>query len=306
MASSKAGSLRILVIGAHPADIFDQSGGTMAHHTARGDWVGCVVLTHGARVHDKVISDQMFHQKSVPDADTLTRLMAERSDLKSQEVGRACEILGVRDVFFFGEDDAVLLPNESNVRALAKMIRKLRPNVVITHFPKEDGNIGSPHATAGEITMLAISLAASVDPGDTNPPHRIAQVYYFGNGAASVRANLWSSEGGYYNDTFVDISDVAHLKLAAIDQLESQGYNGAYARKRIETNDGAFGNAAGVGYAEGFISLMSNVGYYLPLTDFQLELSQQSDHQNIARRSFRIDPDRPTPSRKAQPVSSGV
>lgn len=72
----------------------------MAHHTAREDWVGCVVLTHGARVHDKVISDQMFHQKSVPDADTLTRLMAERSDLKSQEVGRACEILGVRDVFF--------------------------------------------------------------------------------------------------------------------------------------------------------------------------------------------------------------
>ena len=44
-------SLRILSIGAHPADIFDQSGGTMAHHVQRGDYVGCVVLTHGARVH---------------------------------------------------------------------------------------------------------------------------------------------------------------------------------------------------------------------------------------------------------------
>ena len=53
--------LRLLSIGAHPADIFDQSGGTMAHHIARGDWVGCVVLTHGARVHDKVISNDMFH-----------------------------------------------------------------------------------------------------------------------------------------------------------------------------------------------------------------------------------------------------
>ena len=29
-------SLRILSVGAHPADIFDQSGGTMAHHAARG------------------------------------------------------------------------------------------------------------------------------------------------------------------------------------------------------------------------------------------------------------------------------
>ncbi|MBI2501895.1 MAG: PIG-L family deacetylase [Candidatus Latescibacteria bacterium] len=40
--------LRLLSIGAHPADVFDQSGGTMAHHASRGDYVGCVVLTHGA------------------------------------------------------------------------------------------------------------------------------------------------------------------------------------------------------------------------------------------------------------------
>ena len=45
--------LRILCIGAHPADIFDQSGGTMAHHTARGDYVACIVLTHGVRIHDQ-------------------------------------------------------------------------------------------------------------------------------------------------------------------------------------------------------------------------------------------------------------
>ena len=53
-------NLRLLSIGAHPADIFDQSGGTMAHPAKRGDWVGCVVLTHGARVHDKVISNDLF------------------------------------------------------------------------------------------------------------------------------------------------------------------------------------------------------------------------------------------------------
>ena len=49
-----ADRLRILSIGAHPADIFDQSGGTMVHHVERGDHVGCAVLTHGARVHDAV------------------------------------------------------------------------------------------------------------------------------------------------------------------------------------------------------------------------------------------------------------
>ena len=59
--------LRIVSIGAHPADIFDQSGGTMAHHTSRGDYVACVVLTHGARVHDAVISDAMFHREEIPE-----------------------------------------------------------------------------------------------------------------------------------------------------------------------------------------------------------------------------------------------
>ena len=87
--------LRLLSIGAHPADIFDQSGGTMAHHVARGDWVGCVVLTHGARVHDKVLSDEMFHSDEVPEGEALESLMQERADVKADEVRRACGILGV-------------------------------------------------------------------------------------------------------------------------------------------------------------------------------------------------------------------
>ena len=41
---------------------FDQSGGAMAHHVTRGDYVACVCLTHGVRVHDEVISSSMFHQ----------------------------------------------------------------------------------------------------------------------------------------------------------------------------------------------------------------------------------------------------
>ena len=58
--------LRILSIGAHPADVFDQCGGTLAHHASRGDYVACLVLTHGARVHDELISDDMQHRKTIP------------------------------------------------------------------------------------------------------------------------------------------------------------------------------------------------------------------------------------------------
>ena len=280
--------LRILSVGAHPADIFDQSGGTMAHHVERGDWVGCVVLTHGARVHDKVISDAMFHAERVPEADELRATMGERADVKAAETVSACRILGVENVIFFGADDAVLLVTPDLVRRLASEFRKLKPDVVLTHFPKEGNGVTNPHAIAGQVVLHALSLAAGVDPGDTNPPHRAARVFYFGTGAAAVRSGLWDASGGYTNDVFIDISDVVEKKLAALDCLQSQGYAGAYARKRIETSDGAFGSGGKCSYAEGFIAGGAETYRYLPVSEHALRVARSSDHENIEVVSHRI------------------
>jgi len=283
--------LRILSIGAHPADVFDQCGGTLAHHTSRGDYAACVVLTHGARVHDEVISDSMSHRQEIPESPELLALMAERSDVKADEVRAACKILGVEDVYFFGADDAVLLVTEEAVRRLARLLRKVRPDIVLTHFPKQGDGLTNSHAIAGQIAMHAIGFAGSVDPGDRNPPHRVAQVFFFGEGAASVRAGLWAAEGGYSNDVFIDITDVIEKKLAVLDCLVSQGYDGAYARKRLEASDGAFGIAAGCAYAEPFISLRQEIHYYLPITDEMLAAAKASDHERMARYSYRLPVD---------------
>ena len=80
-------------------------------------------------------------------------------------------------------------------------------------------------------------------------------------------------------------------KLAALDCLESQGYSGAYARKRIETTDGAFGVAAGTAYAEGFISANAETYYHLPVSDYSLTYARSSDHERMARYSHRIPVD---------------
>ena len=219
------------------------------------------------------------------------KLMEDRSDVKAEEVRAACNILGVEDIYFFGADDAVLLVTDDMVRRLARLLRELRPDVVLTHFPKENDALTNPHAIAGQIVMHAISLAASVDPGDRHPPHRVAAVFFFGSGAAAVPGNVWRSEGGFYNDVFIDITDVVDKKLAALDCLVSQGYSGAYARKRIETSDGAFGVAGGCAYAEGFISLKAETHYYLPITEHALETARSSDHELIKQRSYRISVD---------------
>ena len=157
-------SLRLLSIGAHPADIFDQSGGTMAHHVSRGDDVRCVVLTHGARVHDAVISDGMFHREEVPDGAELQELMQERSDVKAAEVRAACAILGVEEIYFFGADDSVLLVKDETVRCLARLLREIRPDIVLTHFPKEGDGLTNAHATAGQIVMHAIGWPTASIP----------------------------------------------------------------------------------------------------------------------------------------------
>ena len=118
--------LRLLSVGAHPADVFDQSGGTMAHHAGRGDYVACAVITHGARVHDAVISEEMSHRDEVPEADQLSSMIAERSDVKAEEVRAVGSILGFKDIHFLGGDDAVLLVTESVVQQLARIIREIR------------------------------------------------------------------------------------------------------------------------------------------------------------------------------------
>ena len=279
--------IRIVSIGAHPADVFDQSGGTMAHHTSRGDYVACISLTHGARIHDAVISDAMYHRKEVPAEAELQQLMGDRSDVKSQEVLAACRILGVEDVYFLGVDDGILLVERDIIRRLAGLLRQLRPDIVLTHYPHEGDGLVRSHAVAGQIVLHALQYAGSVDPGDRNPPHRAAQVFFFGQGAATVRAGLWDARGGYTNDVFVDITDVIDRKFAAMECLVSQGYAGAYNRKRTETSDGAFSGGM-VAYGEGFIRMNAEVHYHLPLTAYARQRSRESDHEIMRRYSWRL------------------
>ena len=288
-----AEKLRILSIGAHPADVFDQSGGTMAHHTARGDYVACLSLTHGARVHDEVISDAMYHRKEIPEAVTLKEMMGDRSDVKAEETRAACKILGVDDVYFLGADDGILLVERDLIRRLAGLLRQIRPDIILTHYPLEgDGQVRA-HAVAGQIVLHAIQFACSVDPGDRTPPHRMAQVFFFGQGAASTRRGLWDARGGYTNDVFVDITDVIDKKFAAMECLVSQGYAGAYNRKRTESGDGSFGGNT-VAYGEGFIRMDAETHYYLPLTAYARRRARDSDHEIMRRYSWRwplLEPD---------------
>ena len=150
--------------------------------------------------------------------------------------------------------------------------------------------------------MHALGAAAGVDPGDRHPPIRVGQVFFFGQGAASVRNGLWDARGGYTNDVFIDITDVIDRKFEAMECLVSQGYAGAYNRKRTENGDGAFGGGA-VAYGEGYIRMNSEVHYFLPLSPYarkRMTVLGPRDHGRLlvataararrAREAPRLDP----------------
>jgi LmbE family N-acetylglucosaminyl deacetylase len=230
----------------------------------------------------------MFHAQQLPESEKLKAMMMERAGVKAEEVRKACAILGVTDIYFFGADDAVLLVNEPTVRHLASFLRQVRPDIILTHFPMESGGIWNAHAVAGQLVMLAVELAACVDPGDPNRPHRTSQIFFWGQGAGGIPHTVWDAHRSFYNDVIIDITDVVEKKLTCLDMLVSQGYGGAYARKRIETSDGAFGQAGGVPYGEAFISHAAQTYYHLPISDYTRRRGKMSDHEIMAAYSYRV------------------
>lgn len=283
-------NLRILVVGGHPADVFDHCGGTLAHHTRRGDTVTALALTQGLRVHDVVISEKFRFQKGKIDPQELEKTIKEREKVKYEEVTKACALFGVTDVRFLSYDDKVLQVTTELIVEVAKVIRDVRPHIVITHYPLENGGVGSHHGNAGKIVMDSLHLAGSIDFDDPNPGWRVSQVFFMNPIEATFRMSSLSAEPIAYCDYYVDITDVIELKVKALDMMVSQQYDGAYARKHTECWDGKAGHFMGVGYAEPFITNRPEIGHYLHVSKERLERANEPEKVTRERGSVIIAP----------------
>ena len=288
--------LRLMIFGGHPADVFDNAGGTLAKHIRRGDLVTAVGITHGVRVHDVMVSEALHQSDQVPPEDEVRRLMAERSEVKRQEVIDACAVYGIDDVRFLTVDDSVLLVKEELIVQVARLIRELRPDIVITHNPFENGAISDQHAITSQVVMHGIQYAGGVDPADRNPPHRVAQIFFMGVPTSCLRTDSLTCEYGTFCNVFVDVSDVIHLKIEALDKMKSQQYDGLYARKITEAINGNFGMGVGVAYAEAFMSYRSEVHDALPLTPFLRQRAREPESDWYKRTGFLVTRDGKLPT----------
>jgi len=148
---------RALAVGAHPDDIEFGCGGTLAKWSAAGCEVFHLVLTDGA----KGTWDAGADRKA---------LIADRQ----AEARAAANALGSKEVFFLGRTDGELENTAAERFEVSRIIRIIRPDVVLGHDPWRRYRLHPDHRHAGFI--VTDSLVAARDPlffpEQGLPPHR--------------------------------------------------------------------------------------------------------------------------------------
>ncbi|MEI2717670.1 MAG: PIG-L deacetylase family protein [Candidatus Nanopelagicales bacterium] len=192
---------RVLAIAAHPDDIDFGLGGTIAHLTAGGSEVVYCVVTDG---------DAGGFDPEVP--------RSEIPAIRRAEQRAAAEVLGAADVMFLGYRDGELTVSHGLRRDIARVIRKVRPDVAVVQSPVRniDRMYAShpDHIAAGEAGMQAIY------PDARNPFAHPTLLQDEGLEEWAV-PQTWIV--GYPEPTwFRDITDVLDRKVAALRAHESQ------------------------------------------------------------------------------------
>lgn len=271
--------IHLMLVAAHPADSFDQAGGTLAHHVARGDRVTIVIATTGVRSHHSRLGEEKRVAGAEFDVEEMVRKASEE---KLEEVRNACRLLGFDDVRDLGFEDDDLLVTQEKIDAIADVIREVKPDILITEHPYEIAGL-SMHATIGQATIYAWQIATGIGRG-RQVRHYVPSLYFM-NPMAYTGSNSIQYAGTSRVDLYIDITDVIDKKVQAVDYIFSQYYGGPYSRKRAEIEDGSYGNRAHVAYAEQFQSFFPMVRYTLPITDAELDRINEPSEAIMARRS---------------------
>ena len=141
-----AAPARALAIGAHPDDIEFGCGATLAKWAEAGCEASLLVCTDGS--------------KGTWDAGADISALVARRQQEQSEAARRLGALG--EVRFLGEVDGELEVTMALRSRMAKVIRELRPDVVLGHDPFKRWRLHPDHRAAGFLCMDA--LVAARDP----------------------------------------------------------------------------------------------------------------------------------------------
>jgi LmbE family N-acetylglucosaminyl deacetylase len=216
----------VLVIGAHPDDPEFGAGGTIGAFTRNGQAVHYVVCTDGSRGTKDRQADPI-----------------DLARTRAREQRAAADVLGVGNIFFFNQSDGSLAVTLELRRNLARIIRRTRPHVVISHDPWRLYQMHPDHRAAGFLTTDAFVAARD---------HLYHPELFFEEGLEPYDVpELWLY-GPAEIDHFVDISPTLERKIEAIMCHASQLRDPAGTAERLRARAAEAGERHGVPAAEEF------------------------------------------------------
>jgi LmbE family N-acetylglucosaminyl deacetylase len=221
---------RALVMVAHPDDAEFLCAGTVAKLCAQGWEVYYGLATSG--------------DKGTKDPDMTPERLA---GIREEEQRAAARILGVRDVIFLRLPDGFVEDNFQLRGEIVRLIRRLKPDTVITWDGFRRGFNHNDHRNVGVATYDAV-FPASRDP--LYYPEQIDE-----EGLEWHRVGELLLAGSDEPDYFVDISDYFDIKIEALLAHTSQVARDQPRDKWVETmrkrvTEGA--ETSGIAYAEAF------------------------------------------------------
>jgi LmbE family N-acetylglucosaminyl deacetylase len=272
--------LRILGINAHPHD-FTHYAGTLGIHASQGDEVTVVSMTAGVNIHNERLADELLKPPEERDQAVMSETADQYTDLKVDELKRACAVFGITDVRMLGFPEPFRLnEHPESVTALQEIIQEVRPHIMITQTPfLMDHGTGYPSGAADDHLETAIASldargrASNATHGMTIAPHRIAVTYY--PGVYFERNEI---------DFIVDVSDWFEQRVEAEAVYVSQGHTPESSRQRMLLTLGNLGFFKHIPYAEGFVREKSELLSRLPVPESAIQQAEESHEEMLQRR----------------------
>ena len=219
-----------LVIFAHPDDAEFMCGGTVAAWAAEGTAVHYCVITDGSAGDN---SPGATREAVAP--------------VREREQRAAADILGVKGLDFLGFRDGELEVNLETRKAVTRVVRRVRPDVIVAPDPSRlwtgSGYVNHwDHKQAGTLALCAVMPDAPSRP-------QFAELLDEGLEPFEVPRLMLSTEEP---DTYVDITHTIDRKIEALLAHESQGTHDPETERWVRERAQEVGRSAGFAYAEAF------------------------------------------------------
>jgi len=183
--------MRILAVGAHPDDLELLCAGTLAKYVQRGHHVSMAVALNG-------------------DAGSMEQPKEQIAAVRKAEAEAAAAVIGA-DFIWMGYPDGFLFSREDTRLAFLNMMRRARPDLVITHAPTD---YHPDHRTTGGICWDARIMTTIPNIPTEHPVcERIPEIIYMDTVAGI----------DFQPEHYVDIGATIEVKRRMLACHKSQG-----------------------------------------------------------------------------------